>query len=397
MPHPDERYLDALDRVLDGDEADDGLDPATRETIQQLRLLARSASPQPVRLAPVGSGLVARAAIMDDPRSTARSYPRWSLASAAAIMLVIALLAAFLSGGWNSRSRTSEMAASQTFVEPPENCVEADRNKPYPSSYEAGSAIPGPRLRRATTSVPMYNIDVMKMSQLPEGGEVSRDEIIALTAAITERVACRNAGALGWTNLTDEVALSGLSTGGSSFFPNEPVRLDYRRYIPSTYVPNALDYRALAPGLVGVSLQVDIAGYGTGEFDVFKESNGVWTLVDSVYTGTDAWVDGLSPANIPVEREILLLDDRISPNTTFLRADTEVTIRVTNRGGQTRALSIGPFGNTGNLSPGESTYITFVAHAGQYDIALTDPETNTPIVFRILIVKPQESIATPVS
>ncbi len=95
--------------------------------------------------------------------------------------------------------------------------------------------------------------------------------------------------------------------------------------------------------------------------------------------------------------EILLLDDRISPNTTFLRADTEVTIRVTNRGGQTRALSIGPFGNTGNLSPGESTYITFVAHAGQYDIALTDPETNTPIVFRILIVKPQESIATPVS
>lgn len=400
MPHQDEQYLDALDRALEGDPIATTLDRGIAETIERLRVMSNvraSLPPRPVNREVKSNVGRPAMAIIDDPMNTSRPYPRWSLVSAASLIVVISLLAVFLSQGRGNDSQQPELAASHSVTSPSLSCVEADRNKPFPSEYLAGSVIAGTRVKRAATYAPMYDLDVLGMSSLPRGGDVPAAEQAAIREAITERVECRNAGKLGWDEVIERLILSEYAAGGMFIYGGEPLRLDLQASTPLIYVPNVLDFRALAPGLIGVSLQVDVAGYGVGEFDVFRQIAGEWTLIDSVYTGLDGWVDTTSPANIPAEQEIQLWDDHVTPRVVFVRADTNVTIRVTNRGGMTHSLTIDSLGEVQRLQPGESTIIEFIAKPGQYEITLLGPDSDQPIVIRMLVALPQDFPATPVS
>jgi hypothetical protein len=401
MPRQDNRYLDAIDRALDGEGAIDELDSATRTSVNKLRSMA-SATPMSSgwRTAMETSQTPGIVFIPEDsyrtPRLARRANARTSFAASAAILLAIVVIAAVVIAGGNSpNGNVAGVAAVASPSTDPSSCIQEPRNQPYPPTYDAGSVITAERYRR-TASVAPVNIDVVKQSELPTGDQVDDVTYNQVFQAISERMACRNAGAFNWNDLVLAESANPappfvMAKGVEGSLPGT---IAWRGASP---VPSILRMDDLGDGNIGVMFSTNFFDHWLGQYDVYRAINGQWALVDTTFYNPDSLVDSTGPADIPVHGEMVMWDIYLTPNILFLQSNETVRITVRNLASESYILRIPELDVWVYVESGATADVELKADPGVYQIEMVQPGVTDPVCYRQLRLAPQEHPAIPVS
>jgi hypothetical protein len=398
MRHHDERYLDAIDRALDG-EVVDGIEAGTHQTIDRLRVLAtvnveRIAWRNGMRTTPWMS---AAGATRGTRRSTRIREPRFSLVASFAIVLAIVFLASFvIVRSDNSHENHPNIAAVSSPSALSMQCDIDERNEPYPSTYVAGSVITAERYRRSPwTTGELFNIDVVDQSALPQGEQVNESTYNGVFEAIVARMACRNAGLSPWN---DYVLLDPANTWPEiPIVPNVPELPGTLAWFGEREVPNVLQMDDLGDGNVGVMFAGDFFDYQIGQYDVYRQIDGVWSLVDSAFYADDGTIDNMGFADIPTTGQYVMWDIYLSPNVVYMAANQPGTLTIVNSASESYIFRIPELDVWLYLESGDSTTVEINAQPGAYAVEMLQPGVTTPKSSRQLRLMPPERPATPVS
>jgi hypothetical protein len=402
MQHHDERYVDAIDRALDGEASGGVIESGMQRAIDRLRILAATSSTNfdwrpDMEASRTLTARVAREDVFAPQRASLSSASRRSLAASLSIILAIVILASLIisSDDDGGESKTGIAAVSSPSALSMD-CVDDVRNEPFPPSFVPGSVITAARYRRAAwTASQSMNIDLVKQSQLPQGTQVDQQTYNDVLRAVTERMACRNAGLSPWN---DYVMMDPANT-----WPNVPI-ISSTPTLPGTLawfgkseVPGILRMDDLGDGNIGVMFASDFFDYRVGQYDVYRQIGSNWVLVDSSFYAADETVDNLGVAEVPTTGQFVMWNIYLSPNVVYMQSDQPSTLTVINNASESYIFRIPELDVWVYLESGHSETVTIDAGPGTYPVEMVQPGTTTPKSTRQLRLTPQEPAATPVS
>lgn len=405
MRPQDERYLNAVDHALDGQDMSGDLEIGTAAVIDKLRYMV-VASTSGTRWRPDMS-TSREHAVIESPspwtklsRPARRGYAPVPYLATVAVLFLIAALTAFVARnsdpGQDSLGNFALAPATPAVPRYADDCVDSPQNQPFPPGYAAGSIITAPRSIRAAPNAPIYNISVVDNADLPSGNPIEQSTYPDVVQTVSERFVCRSALENGWEQAMIPV-VDGNSMWRGWLWDTEPVTLDVHVVLFPMPSPAIASVEDLGNGYIGVLLSTDSYGFGVAEYDVFSTSDGDLTLVDSAFAASANWIDTTQPARIPTENTLQLWDTYLSPNLVALQADAPTELEVQNLGGESRVITIPALGISLNLAPGETSKVSVDAPAGRYDIKMFPVSSDSPIVVRTLLLLAPDLVATPVS
>jgi hypothetical protein len=399
MQHHDERYLDAIDRALDSEASEGVIERGTLQAIDRLRVLAAVGTPRQDWEFQMDANR-ALSATSPEPRTRRFSLstePRRSLAASVSIVIAIVLLASFVIISGNGRDENSPLIAVESSPSALTlECIQDSRNEPFPPTLVSGSVITAQRHRGAAwVARQPVNIDVVKQSELPQGTVVDHATYAAVFDAVAKRMACRNAGFANWNDFV--MMDPGNAWPKSLVIPSTPTLPGTLAWFGAREVPNILRMDDLGDGNVGVMLQTDFFDYQLSQYDVYRQIDGNWSLVDSALYAADGAVDSMGVAEVPTSGQFTIWDIYLAPNIVYLQANHPDTIEVINNASESYILSIPELDVWIYLESGDTQEIDIDADPGVYAVEMLQPGVTTPKSTRQLRVVSEESAATPVS
>jgi hypothetical protein len=300
----------------------------------------------------------------------------------------VVIAAIVIAGGDAANDKVAGVAAVASPSTDPNSCIQDPRNQPYPPTYEAGSVITAERYRR-TISVQPVNVDVVKRSELPTGNQAGQGIYDQVFRAISERMACRNAGAFNWNDF--------VMTEPGNPLPPFALAMSTPGNLPGTIaplgiadVPAVLRMDDLGAGNIGVMFSDNFFGNWFGQYDVYRQVNGQWSLVDSVFYSADDLIDSTGPAQIPVHSEMVMWDIYLTPNILFLQSNETVSVTVRNLASESYILRIPELDVWVYMESGNTADLELEADPGTYQIEMVQPGVTDPVCYRQLRLAPQE-------
>lgn len=365
MQPQDERYLDAIDRAIDGTSVGSSIPGKTLETIAQLRAMAGRVELTNGKAAIGRSQSVAakKRAYRWQFESVRTSRRLPALVTAALAILLVAVLAR----DWKDEDGSLPSLAVSSWATPqfPQSgCATGQSGAPYPTLL----GLPGQPLRTKSywipaPAVPDVAVQVMKRSDLEiKGDAVQHETYIDVLAIVQARIDCMRAGGADWKD-----AQIGSVLDAST---QESAELVLR-----TASISILSMREIDEQLIAVLLSTDLYGAGLLEYDLFYVENGGARLIDFTLVGDDAIIDNALEQPIPAAASIEL--PHLLSSQITLAADSTVSLRITNSSEMALVFRATALDLWDYLEPGESTTLSFSGPPGAYVIELVVPGVQT--------------------